>query len=379
MHERDIARSGGVNHTVEADPDLMDEYTRTMELERTPLANSNTQLGIALVAFRRSTPDPAFVGGSLARVIEGEVTTHLTHGVLVDRRPRSVGQAFRRADLFHLGVLPTSVVAGKLREDGWTLDQAFRYDPGGWHDVGFGTGCPSRAYSGGSTIVGPDGQLYAVTFVDQSQLPRPATANGGDLPDDPADPGWAVVGYKVGTLDTGRPPSGWDRFWAFWAGTAGAKPLNPAAPPGTQGQLVIGPGGTVHLGGEVPPESLEIPEGDGPTEMPKDDVTGRYPGQYPIGASERGARLGGIGDLVGQIEQGVSLAATMGDGRRHAYQIVFAEAPDGRRRAYLKLFQVYKDDVNGGYSVTQTQGTVTADGTIDSVPSGLSPIRIQED
>jgi hypothetical protein len=269
-------------------------------------------------------------------------------------------------------MLPTSVVADKMAHENWSLVDALDNSES-WVDVG---GPPSScAYSGGSVIRGPDGRLYAVTLVD----PDGGPPFDGDLPNDPNDPGWAVVGRRVGTVDVGKPPSVLLRLAAFVAGTGGARQINSSAGPAAQDQIVFGPDGQVYLKGDPPQAAGGIPRGRNAPDLaappPMGDGSGRYVPRDPVGPSETGQRAGAALGLVTQAEQGVSLAQAIGD-RRYAYQVVFAEAPDGRRRAYVKLFQVYRDDVNGGYSIYKSQGTIQPDGTVKNVSGGFKPIRV---
>lgn len=240
-------------------------------------------------------------------------------------------------------------------------------------------------YQGGGFIIGPDGREYPLVDPSVNQGGRTflgdAPFSSGNIDTlDGADPGWQTLYSRDGVDSFGPAPSGWDRFWAFWAGTAGVDPAPNVnalqafvnVTPG--GYPALGEGPSIPATPAAPPTLNEqdlkwMPVGNGQwawvdmaTYQPSRDILRQYPTLFkppapgsPVAqeqqASERGqAAVDGVTGLGPITLEGIADAATLGNPNLRYYSVVFQQNSDGRIRAILRTYRVAAGQDSNGQS-----------------------------
>lgn len=261
-------------------------------------------------------------------------------------------------------------------------------------------------YGGGGFIIGPDGREYPLVDPTVNQGGKSyqgdAPFSSGDIDDlDGRDGGWQTL-YSLNGVDSfGPAPSGWDRFCAFWAGTAGADPapnenaLQSFVNVTAGGYPSLGSGPTVPSTPAAPPTMYDqrlrwMPVGNGQwawVDMDKYQPSRTLQRQYPAvfkppepGTTEaeeqeqieqEDAALGGAAGLAPITLEGIADAATLGNPNLRYYSVVFQQNPDGRVRAILRTYRVIAGQDESGqpfYRILPYDTSIGPGGTLQDVP-----------
>lgn len=293
-----------------------------------------------------------------------------------------------------------TIGAAMLGNTGWDPMQSLeRGDPSEWWQMMYGPACFTGAGSylgAGSFIIGPDGRRYPLVVPRLMEDGKYYNANiyGVDPGEDiltlgGADEGWTTLATRQGTTRLMEPPSGWEKFFIFFAG------MNPNLQPqiqpldeGGYAMLQIGPTGVPTLMGpgkepdpESPPQAPEfhvespaIVMVDGePTLVDRNAPETwnreiRRSGLTPNTRLQTANRAASAVDLANQIGDGISLANMSDDFGVAAYQVDFQVNEDGRTRAMLRTYQIGQDQ-DGTYIVAPNHVMVGEDGepTYDNI------------
>lgn len=265
---------------------------------------------------------------------------------------------------------------------------------------------PTYFYGGGGFIIGPDGRRYPLVDptvnLNGKSYKGDAPFSSGDINDlDGRDPGWQTL-YSLNGVDSfGPPPSGWDRFWAFWAGTAGVDPapnenaLQSFVNVTSGGYPALGTGPTVPSTPTAPPTMYDrrlkwMPVGNGKwawvdmdTYQPSKTLQKQYPAVFKppkpgTSAAEeeeqieqQDAALGGATGLAPLTMEGLADAGTLGNPNLRYYSVVFQQNQDGRVRAILRTYRVVAGTDPDGqpfYRILPSDTSIAPDGTLQDQP-----------
>jgi hypothetical protein len=244
----------------------------------------------------------------------------MVHGVGV-----AFGAAGSEGDIGLDGSVTTDAALVDRAPTQWRPERALvALPPGLWRELVWGGRCAGgdRWYAGGAgAIVGPDGRPYPLVSpsvvrdglvynADWGRAGEPGVADllGGD-------PGWRTVAVETGIARHRGDPSWFERLMIGVGSTVAGPPIGSTAE--DVEAVVLEPGARPRVASV--PNVLVVPR----------------PPSGPPSTDEVPVNVGHLVPLA--LDAGAGMLAA-GDGRQHAYQVVFEEHPDGRRRAtYVRV------------------------------------------
>jgi hypothetical protein len=262
-------------------------------------------------------------------------------------------------------------------DDGWRPSTSLAALPAAeWRAlVGLSPICRDGGYAGAGSVTGPDGRRYPLVTPWLAQEGHRWSADAVGRTDDVAslggaDPGWRVIGVRVGIDEFGAPADTATKAAIVTAGLVGNAPrmigrLRPELLPRLElpddGAPIVGGAPTPRPAGGIPvprsggagsmPQSAVVADPDGRLRWTADTsadpgvgtrAAQRRPQPPPAARAVPGAPNAVV--LATSGLAGLDTANRLDEGRAAAYRVVFEENTDGRTRARMTLHQVRGDD-----------------------------------